>query len=81
MDVVSTLKTLWNSSGFLNMGIPHLIMIIIALALMYLAIRRKFEPLLLLPIAFGILLANLPITGIFADPVYVDGKLETPGGL
>ena len=56
-------------------------MIIIALALMYLAIRRKFEPLLLLPIAFGILLANLPITGIFADPVYVDGKLETPGGL
>lgn len=81
MDVVSTLKNLWNSSGFLNMDIPHLIMIIVALALIYLAIRRKFEPLLLLPIAFGILLANLPITGLMADPVYVDGKLEAPGGL
>ncbi|NLT14295.1 MAG: sodium ion-translocating decarboxylase subunit beta, partial [Clostridiales bacterium] len=81
MDVVSTLKNLWNSSGFLNMDIPHLIMIIVALALIYLAIRRKFEPLLLLPIAFGILLANLPITGLMDDPKFVAGKLEAPGGL
>jgi len=49
--------------------------------LIYLAIGRKFEPLLLLPIAFGMLLANLPITGIMDDPVYVDGVFKTPGGL
>jgi oxaloacetate decarboxylase beta subunit len=53
MDVVSTLKNLWNGSGFLNMDIPHLIMIIVALALIYLAIRKKFEPLLLLPSPSG----------------------------
>ncbi len=81
MDFTATLKNLWNSSGFLGMDIPHLIMIVVALVLIFLAIRFKFEPLLLLPIAFGMLLANLPITGIMADPVYADGKLVTPGGL
>jgi Na+-transporting methylmalonyl-CoA/oxaloacetate decarboxylase beta subunit len=40
------------------------------------AIAKKFEPLLLLPIAFGILLSNLPITGLMAEPVIVDGKVE-----
>jgi oxaloacetate decarboxylase beta subunit len=62
MDFITTLENLWNSTGFLGMDIPHLIMIVIACVLIYLAIRRKFEPLLLLPIAFGMLLANLPIT-------------------
>ena len=42
----------------------YLIMIIVALALIYLAIAKQFEPLLLLPIAFGMLLANLPFGGI-----------------
>jgi sodium ion-translocating decarboxylase beta subunit len=81
MNFISTLENLWKTSGFRGMDLPHLIMIVAALALIYLAIRRKFEPLLLLPIAFGMLLANLPLTGITADPVYVDGKLEQPGGL
>jgi len=81
MDFVATLKNLWNQSGFLNMDIPHLVMIAVACVLIYLAIARKFEPLLLLPIAFGILLANLPITGLMAEPVFKDGKLESPGGL
>jgi oxaloacetate decarboxylase beta subunit len=81
MDFVATLKNLWDDSGFLNMDIPHLIMIVAALALIYLAIRRKFEPLLLLPIAFGMLLANLPITGLMAEPVIKDGHVEAVGGL
>lgn len=63
------------------MDIPHLIMIAVSLVLIYMAIVYKFEPLLLLPIAFGMLLANLPITGLTADPVIEDGHLVAPGGL
>ncbi|NLV51394.1 MAG: sodium ion-translocating decarboxylase subunit beta, partial [Clostridiales bacterium] len=81
MDFISSMEKLWNSTGFTAIDIPHLIMIIVACVLIYLAIGKKFEPLLLLPIAFGMLLANLPITGIMDDPVYVDGVFKTPGGL
>lgn len=81
MDFISSMEKLWNSTGFTAIDIPHMIMIIVACVLIYLAIGKKFEPLLLLPIAFGMLLANLPITGIMDDPVYVDGVFKTPGGL
>jgi oxaloacetate decarboxylase beta subunit len=81
MDFLTTLEKLWNDSGFAHMDVPHLIMIALACLLIYLAVARKFEPLLLLPIAFGMLLANLPITGIMAEPVMVDGHMEQPGGL
>ncbi len=57
-----------SSSGFSAFTWQHAVMIIISLALIYLAVVRKFEPLLLLPIAFGMLLANLPITGLMDGP-------------
>ena len=44
------------------------VMILVACVLLYLGIGKKFEPLLLVPIAFGMLLANLPLTGLFAAP-------------
>ena len=44
-------------------------MIIIACVLLYMGIGKKFEPLLLVPIAFGMLLANLPLTGLLNAPV------------
>ncbi|MEG0125963.1 MAG: sodium ion-translocating decarboxylase subunit beta, partial [Clostridia bacterium] len=47
-----------------------LIMIVIACVLLYLAIVKKYEPLLLMPIAFGMLLANLPLAGIMGEPTY-----------
>ncbi len=50
--------------GFLPMGIGQLIMIFICLILLYLGIAKKFEPLLLVPIAFGGLLANIPFAGL-----------------
>ncbi|MBR0599132.1 sodium ion-translocating decarboxylase subunit beta [Clostridiales bacterium BAD-6] len=62
-------------------------MICVALLFLYLAIRRGFEPLLLVPIAFGMLLSNLPMSGIFEHTVtafdaYIDpSKTETTGGL
>ena len=46
------------------------VMLVIACVLLYMGIGKGFEPLLLVPIAFGMLLANLPITGLFAEPVY-----------
>ncbi|MGI6326517.1 MAG: sodium ion-translocating decarboxylase subunit beta [Saccharofermentanales bacterium] len=74
--LLKTMENLWISSGFATLDLPHIIMLLLAFALIYLAIVKQFEPLVLLPIAFGILLANLPITGIMAEPV--DGA---PGGL
>ena len=64
---------LWEESGlralfnFENGGWKNLIMIAVACVLLYLAIKKQFEPLLLLPIAFGMLLVNLPLGGIM-DP-------------
>ncbi len=67
MDILETLKTLWNDSGFqsffVNGGWKNLIMIIISCVLLYLGIRKKFEPLLLVGIAFGCLLVNLSYFG------------------
>lgn len=64
-----SLKIIWESSGFAALTWQHLVMIAIAGVLIYLAIARKFEPLLLLPIAFGVLLANLPLTGLMGEPL------------
>ena len=67
------------SSGFASFAEDprSLIMIIIACVLLYMGIGKKFEPLLLVPIAFGMLLANLPLTGLLNAPV--DGS--SPGML
>jgi len=56
----------------------YVIMILIALGLLYLAIKKKFEPYLLLPIAFGMLLVNLPGSGVFIETTkIVDGEKVT----
>ena len=81
MSFTETLKNLWATSGFIALDLPHLIMIAVGCVLIYLAIVKKFEPLLLLPIAFGVLLANLPITGLMTEPVIDNGHLTSPGGL
>lgn len=78
MNVLQVIKDLFATSGFAAVAEnPEvLIMIGISFVLIYLAIVKKFEPLLLLPIAFGMLLVNIPLGGIMAEPV---GK--EPGGL
>jgi carboxybiotin decarboxylase len=85
MNLVEALKNLWTTSGFAAISGQELIMIGVACLLIYLAIAKQFEPMLLLPIAFGMLLTNLPITGINNPPVqeFVNGTLKTttPGGL
>ena len=94
-ELWNAIVQLWNESGivqllnFENGGWKNLVMIGIACVLLYLAIKKQFEPLLLLPIAFGMMLVNLPLAGIM-DPqqnslvpftteelaAYVDGTYE-----
>ncbi len=72
-QIIDALVGLWNDSGiarlmnFENGGWKNLIMIAVACVLLFLAIKKQFEPLLLLPIAFGMLLVNLPLGGVM-DP-------------
>ena len=83
------------SMGIVNMDWRQLVMILIACLLLYLAIAKGFEPLLLVPIAFGMLLSNLPLSGVMnsgissIEPIgsAAGGVVEatihtkTPGGL
>ena len=55
--ILETLGNLWNQTAFLSLSWGNLLMIGVALLFLYLAIARGFEPLLLVPIAFGMLLA------------------------
>ena len=55
---------LWQSTGIYNFTVPQLAMIAVGLSLLFLAIAKEFEPLLLLPIGFGCILSNIPIAGI-----------------
>ena len=66
MDVfVETIQGIINSSGFTAMTWQQGVMILVSFVLLYLAIAKKFEPLLLLPIAFGMFLANLPMGELY----------------
>ena len=55
---------LWSTSGLAQMGSGQAFMILIGLGLLFLAIRKGFEPLLLVPIGFGGILANIPGAGL-----------------
>lgn len=67
MQIVNALVELFNQSNFVNLPWQNWIMIGVSFALLYLAIVKKFEPLLLIPIAFGMLLVNI-YPEIMADP-------------
>jgi len=68
MELYTTaLRGVIEQSGVLALNVPTLVMILVSFVLLYLAIAKDFEPLLLLPIAFGCLLVNLPLSGI-VDP-------------
>ena len=58
------LTQLWESTGIANLTFGNIVMVAVGLVLIYLAIRKQFEPLLLIPIGFGGILANIPGAGI-----------------
>ncbi len=72
--ILNILKGIWESSGFALLEWQNLVMILVGVVFLYLAIVKKFEPLLLVPIAFGILLANMPGAGLMDDPT---GLMDT----
>lgn len=74
---IDSIIKLWEDSGFVALTWQSLLMMLIAFILIYLAIGKKFEPLLLLPIAFGVLLANLPLAGLMNEPA----NAEEAGGI
>ena len=63
-----SLQAVWADSGFSAFEAGNGIMILVGLVLLYMAIVKEFEPLLLGPIAFGCILANFPRTGFFEEP-------------
>ncbi|MCQ2515259.1 MAG: sodium ion-translocating decarboxylase subunit beta [Saccharofermentans sp.] len=71
--MLDVLKNLWETSGFMMLDWRNYVMIAISCLLLYMAIGKKFEPLLLLPIAFGMLLTNLAGEGVFHPEWFADG--------
>ncbi|RWX73711.1 MAG: Oxaloacetate decarboxylase beta chain [Candidatus Methanosuratincola subterraneus] len=63
-EVLAKILEFLASSGYSNLTLGNLVMMGVALLLIYLAVKKEYEPLLLLPIGFGALLANLPLSGI-----------------
>ena len=78
--VLESLETFAESTGvaglIANMGWGSLIMISVAFFLLYLAIKHKFEPLLLLTIAFGMLLTNLPGANLYHTELFAGGHVH-----
>ena len=68
MSIINALIDLFNDSNFLNLAWQNWVMILVTFVLFYLAVVKKFEPLLLLPIAFGMLLVNI-YPEIMYDPL------------
>lgn len=85
---LDSVQKLINGSGFMNLTGGQALMILVSFVLMYLAIGRGFEPLLLLPIAFGMLLTNLPMAGLYHPEIFINDtghilweQLGNSGGL
>lgn len=73
---IDALVEIWRTSGYPAITLGNVVMVGVSFVLIYLAIRKGFEPLLLLPIAFGMFVVNLPLTGLMNAP---QGKVM--GGL
>jgi|TARA_B110000444_G_scaffold248116_1_gene271600 oxaloacetate decarboxylase beta subunit len=79
---MENLISLWASSGVAQIELGQIVMMGVGLGLLFLAINKGFEPLLLVPIGFGTVLANIPGAGFDAAPIYdAMGHMESPGGL
>jgi oxaloacetate decarboxylase beta subunit len=80
--MLQTIIDFYYSTGFSAITPGQVLMIGVSFILLYLAINRGFEPLLLVPIAFGMFLTNLPLAGLMTAPVMgADGHVSEIGGL
>ncbi len=79
---MDSLIQLFQDSGIYQLEAGQFVMLVVGLLLVYLAIKKGFEPLLLLPIGMGAILVNIPGAGFLAEPIYdAAGHLESPGGI
>ena len=79
-NVLNTLSNLLDQTAFMNLTIGNYVMIAVACVFLYLAIKHGFEPLLLVPIAFGMLLVNI-YPDIMSHPYTDANGIEHAGGL
>lgn len=75
---MDAILTLWQSTGIANVTWRELLMLVVGVGLIYLAIAKRFEPLLLLPIGFGAILSNIPVAGM-AGPEGMIGMIYHVG--
>ena len=73
--MVNNLENFWKFTGFFNVTPEHLIMIVVGLFFMWLAIKKDFEPMLLVPIGFGILVGNIPFASGMEIGIYEEGSV------
>ncbi len=81
MNILESLQQFLSSTGIMLVKWQQVVMIVVSCVLLYLAIVKKYEPLLLLPIAFGMLLTNLPLGGIYHPEFFAlqpDGSSMVP---
>lgn len=64
---MENIRLLWESTGLYNFTAPQAVMMVVGFLLLFLAIKKGFEPLLLLPIGFGAILSNIPIAGMIDE--------------
>ncbi|MGD0959342.1 MAG: sodium ion-translocating decarboxylase subunit beta [Methylomonas sp.] len=77
---MENLRLLWESTGLYNFTGPQAVMMTVGFLLIYLAIKKGFEPLLLLPIGFGAVLSNIPVAGMIDEGgilYYLYGGIKT----
>ncbi|MBO6250364.1 MAG: sodium ion-translocating decarboxylase subunit beta [Muribaculaceae bacterium] len=75
LDIASNLQQFWHFTGFYNCEWTNLIMICVGLFFIYLAIKHDFEPMLLVPIGFGILIGNIPFQPGNEIGIYEEGSV------
>lgn len=74
-QIFSSLQQFWQFTGFCNMTFQHLVMIVIGIVFITLAIKKEWEPLLLVPIGFGMIIGNIPMFPGLNIGVYEDGSV------
>lgn len=72
---LSSLKSFWSNTGYANFEIKYLIMMVVGVIFIFLGIKKNWEPLLLVPIGFGILVGNIPFTEGYQIGIYEKGSV------
>lgn len=74
-NILDNLVQFWQFTGFANCNFQYLIMILIGLVFIYLGIKKEWEPLLLVPIGFGIIIGNIPLFPGLQVGIYEEGSV------